>query len=45
MKTENYTAVDLLHKTFTEPFVWSATQSVQFFLDPKMANLLTGQPL
>ena len=24
------------------PFVWSVTQLVRFFRDPKMANLLTG---
>ena len=27
---------------FTKPFVWSVTQLVRFFQDPKMANLLTG---
>ena len=25
-----------------QPFVWSVTQLVRFFRDPKMANLLTG---
>ena len=28
--------------SFNKPFVWSVTQLVRFFRDPKMANLLTG---
>ena len=28
--------------SFTKPFVWSVTQLIRFFRDPKMAELLTG---
>ena len=40
--SEEPEAVDLGYKFTGKPFVWSVTQLVRFFRDPKMANLLTG---